>query len=136
MGIKFKHEQWRLRPITDRNLWIAYASTCVCIYQRNPLSYPEISVIPAQPSLEVFFFNRGKIIYCQYTLVLVFWTWEYPFFSHAKILLSWEPQEEYVRVNCKSHWLIRKKLLKLIWRDLRHCFIIGTKNVLRFSASR
>ena len=93
----------------------------------------------------VLVISRAKV-YCQYTPVSVFWAWEGLIHPSAKILVSWKPQVEYVRAKCQraaqlhinpreiSFFIVlgvrtnKKKNLKVIWRELRQQFIMGTKN--------
>ena len=130
----------------------AYVCTfvCMCLCQRIALSYPEIFAIPVQSSLKIDFRNRSKISllpihHCFSILGLgmqpsLWWT---------NILVFWESEEEYVRAKCQraaqphinpsefifyfacwGYGLTRKKLLQVIWRELRQRFIMGTKNNL------
>ena len=45
--------------LSEKFILCVYVRVCVCVYQKNPLSYPEISVIPVQLSLEVSFLKKN-----------------------------------------------------------------------------
>ena len=113
--------------------------SCVRVCQRIPLSYLKISAILVQLSMEINYFEiEARQVYYQYTPVSVFWAWEDSLLFPTKILVSCEPQEEYVRAKCQRaaqpyinpreiYVFMRVEVLKLIWRDLRQQFIMGTK---------
>ena len=64
----------------------------------NHIFHPSLAL-----SGNIFLEIEARQVHCQYTPVSVFWVSGGPFISPAKILVSWEFQEEYVQgLNVKE----------------------------------
>ena len=75
---------------------------CVCVCMSKDCSFLSWNICRSSSAISKnnFFEIGTRYVYCKYTPVSVFWAWEGPLLSPAKLCVLGTP-EEYLRLKCQ-----------------------------------